>query len=77
LCRHSAPGYCTWLCQYKLFIKSTVLPSVLLFAGIGILHWNSGPAGQQTVRDGLLAIGLVLAVAVPLVVILNRKDGDT
>lgn len=75
LCRHRIAGGCTDFCQYKLFAK-IVLSAVLLVGGSCAAIWLGAEGGQERVRDVGLGLGVFLAVAIPLIIIENRRDPD-
>lgn len=73
LCGHKTAGGCSEFCQYKLFAK-IVTWSVLLIGGICAAIWYGAEGGQERVKDVAYGLGTFLAIAVPLIIIENRRD---
>lgn len=70
LCRHDEPGACTWWCTYRLTVM-LISPVVLLL----IVQWTVGDAeARDRVVQAVMAVGVLLAVAVPVVLWCNRAD---
>ena len=75
LCRHRTAGDCSNFCQYKRFTK-IVTWAVLLVGGICAAMWFGAEGGQERVKDVGYGLGAFLAIAVPLIIIENRRDPD-
>jgi hypothetical protein len=73
LCRHRTAGDCSDFCQYKRFTK-IVTWAVLLIGGICAAIWLGAESGQERVKDVGYGLGAFLAIAVPLIIIENRRD---
>jgi len=74
LCRHVQAGRCTWWCSYR---RGTVFFGCVFAAllGLGASLWLGGdPAGRRQVMEAAAAMGLLLAVGVPVVVVVNRHN---
>lgn len=75
LCGHRTAGGCRNFCQYKLFAK-IIAASILVIGGTCAAIWLGAQDGQERVKDVGYGLGTFLAIAVPLIVIENRRNPD-
>ncbi len=75
LCRHTAPGRCTWWCSYGRFVKVCALMFSVVggFALLSItLDVDDGPG---RVRGAGYAFGIYASIVLTMIFIANRRDG--
>lgn len=76
LCRHVQAGRCTWWCSYRrgTWFFGCAFATLI---GIGLILWLGGdPAARQQVVEAAAAVGLLLAVGVPVAMGLNRRNPE-
>jgi hypothetical protein len=75
LCKHTAPGNCTWWCSYGRFVKVCLALAVVIGGFGSISFFFDETDGVGRLGDAGLALAIYLVIVLALISVANRRDG--